>query len=304
MARKPRGQGLRMGERRPGALRKAARRQTTRPVPARPLCGAERVSTPETLLTSGVPTKRLRMVQPWSLERKLRGEPLVVVVVASPLPGLFQAEGPATCRLPHGQGQVWPPNWSAEPASHGASCWPIRQPRDCALPDLNHGRVHSLLERGTCWGWAGAVACQGVHSPSRSGPDAPAGGQQEGPRLQGRRPAPHFLQNPSFPVAVWLLLHHLFTSPPQHSEIAPPSPHMDSVCTSIQRAQQRLCRHRATSGSCAGDTPSLLRFSSQNLDPFRHVYLQELYEQMTFKSLTSSGGKCQYFYRDFTDFIN
>lgn len=219
----------------------------------------------------------------------------MVAVVAPPLPGLFQAEGPATCRLPHGQGQGWPPNWSAEPASHGASCWPIRQPRDCAArpqpwPCAQSSRKGGLLGLGWCCGLSG------VHPPSRSGPDAPSGGQQEGPRLQGRRPAPHFLQHPTFPVAVWLLLHHLFTSPPQHSEIAPPSPHMDSVCTSIQRAQQRLCRHRATSGSCAGDTPSLLRFSSQNLDPLRHVYLQELYEQMTFKSLTSSGGKCQYFY--------
>ena len=34
---------------------------------------------------------------------------------------------------------------------------------------------------------------------------------------------------------------------------------------------------------------------SQNLDPLRHVYLQELYEQMTFKSLSSSEGNVSIF---------
>lgn len=139
---------------------------------------------------------------------------------------------------------------------------------------------------GACRGWAGAVACQGVHPPSRSGPDAPLRGQQEGPRLQGGRPAPPFPPHPTFPAAVWSLLHDFYASPPQHSETSPPSPHTDPV----QRAQQRP----PTGPELGTHLPS--RGFSQNLDPLRHVYLQELYEQMTFKSLTSSGGKCQYFY--------
>ena len=171
MARKPRRPRPCVGERR-------AWRQTTRPVPARPLCSAERVSTPESLLTPGVLTTCLRTAQPWPLERKLRGR--------APSGGGGDGGGrlpsrdssrqriqpPAVSRMVRGghshlTGQQSLPHVGhllANLAAQGLGTSRL-QPRSCA----------QSAQKRAWLGWAGAVACQGAHSPSSSGPDASSG---------------------------------------------------------------------------------------------------------------------------------
>lgn len=153
MARKPRRQrSCRVGSE--GARRpwESRRRQTTRPMRARSLCGAERVSTPETLLI-WVLTKHLEWPSHGLWKRKFGGAP------SGGGGGHLVPQDSSRQRSSHLPSPSWSgagtaPNWSAEPASPQASCWPARQPRKCALPDLNHGSVRSLLKRGPAGlGW-------------------------------------------------------------------------------------------------------------------------------------------------------
>ena len=189
MARKPRRPRPCVGERR-------AWRQTSRPVPKRPLCSAERVSTPESLLTPGVLTKCLRTAQPRPLERKLRGR--------APSGGGGDGGGRLPSRDSSRQ-RIQPPA-----VSHMVRGGHGHLTGQQSLPHVGHllanlaaqGLGTSRLQPRSCaqsaqkraWlGWAGAVACRGAHSPSSSGPDAPSGGeQQKRPRLQGRTAPPLF----------------------------------------------------------------------------------------------------------------
>lgn len=76
-------------------------------------------------------------------------------------------------------------------------------------PDLNYGRVHSLPERGACWGWAGAVACQGFTHPPDPALMPLRGGSRKDPgfRAEGLPPTSCSIPPSQWPFGCFCIIY-------------------------------------------------------------------------------------------------
>lgn len=161
----------------------------------------------------------------------------MVVVVATCAPRTLPGRGSSHLPSPSWSGRARPPNWSAEPASHGASCWPTERSPEMCTSRPQPWQCAPVFSKG------GLLGVGLVLWPVRGSPTPldlalmplTTRGQQGRTGFRGGRPAPPSHHIPPSQQPSGGCLHDFLCRAHPSTRSLASSPHTDPV----QRAQQR-----------------------------------------------------------------